>query len=212
MIKLFIVDDHNLIRMSLSNLLESMGFHVLGNAENGEDMIAKLKDLSPQVVLMDYSMPIMNGVAATQWLTENRPDIQTLALSMNSDDLAIIGMIRAGAKGYVLKDAHPNELQNAIRAVAESGFYYSEMIAGKMKDILNHTPEKAISLLDSVTEREMDFLHLSCSDYSYKEIAEKMQVSPRTVDGYRESLFLKLDVKSRVGLVIFAIRNKLLEL
>ena len=212
MIKLFIVDDHNLIRMSLSNLLESMGFHVLGNAENGEDMIDKLKDLSPQVVLMDYSMPIMNGVASTKWLTANRPDIKTLALSMNSDDLAIIGMIRAGAKGYVLKDAHPTELQNAIRAVAESGFYYSEMIAGKMKDILSDTPEKTSSLFDSITEREKEFLQLSCSDYSYKEIAEKMQVSPRTVDGYRESLFLKFDVKSRIGLVIFAIRNKFLEL
>jgi DNA-binding NarL/FixJ family response regulator len=189
-----------------------MGFHVLGNAENGEDMIDKLKDLSPQVVLMDYSMPIMNGVASTKWLTANRPDIKTLALSMNSDDLAIIGMIRAGAKGYVLKDAHPTELQNAIRAVAESGFYYSEMIAGKMKDILSDTPEKTSSLFDSITEREKEFLQLSCSDYSYKEIAEKMQVSPRTVDGYRESLFLKFDVKSRIGLVIFAIRNKFLEL
>ncbi len=205
MIKLFIVDDHNLIRMSLSNLLDSMGFQVLGNAENGEDMIAKLEGVTPQVVLMDYSMPVMNGVAATTWLTENRPDIKTLALSMNSDDLAIIGMIRAGAKGYVLKDAHPTELQEAIRAVAESGFYYSEMIAGKMKDILSYTP-------DTVTERELEFLQLSCSDYSYKEIAEKMQVSPRTVDGYRESLFLKLDVKSRIGLVIFAVRNKLFEL
>jgi DNA-binding NarL/FixJ family response regulator len=212
MIKLFIVDDHNLIRMSLSNLLDSMGFQVLGNAENGEDMIAKLEGVTPHVVLMDYSMPVMNGVAATTWLTENRPDIKTLALSMNSDDLAIIGMIRAGAKGYVLKDAHPTELQEAIRAVAESGFYYSEMIAGKMKDILSYTPEKASSLLDNVTERELEFLQLSCSDYSYKEIAEKMQVSPRTVDGYRESLFLKLDVKSRIGLVIFAVRNKLFEL
>ena len=198
--------------MSLSNLLDSMGFQVLGNAENGEDMIAKLEGVTPQVVLMDYSMPVMNGVAATTWLTENRPDIKTLALSMNSDDLAIIGMIRAGAKGYVLKDAHPTELQEAIRAVAESGFYYSEMIAGKMKDILSYTPEKASSLLDTVTERELEFLQLSCSDYSYKEIAEKMQVSPRTVDGYRESLFLKLDVKSRIGLVIFAVRNKLFEL
>jgi DNA-binding NarL/FixJ family response regulator len=212
MIKLFIVDDHNLIRMSLGNLLDSMGFEVVGNAENGQDMIARLEGATPQIVLMDYSMPVMNGVAATQWLTENRPDIKTLALSMNSDDLAIIGMIRAGAKGYVLKDAHSSELKEAIRAVAESGFYYSEMIAGKMKDILNYTPEKSSTLLDGITERELEFLHLSCSDYSYKEIAEKMQVSPRTVDGYRESLFLKLEVKSRIGLVIFAIRNKILEL
>lgn len=212
MIKLFIVDDHHLIRISLGTLLESMGFQVLGNAENGADMISKIENIDPDVILMDYSMPIMNGVAATKWLTENRPNIKTLALSMNSDDIAIINMIRAGAKGYVLKDAHPDELQNAIQAVAESGFYYSEIVAGKMKDILSFTPEKTTEEIESMTAREKEFLELCCSDLGYKEIAEKMGISPRTVDGHRESLFIKFDVKSRVGLVIYAIRNKLLDL
>lgn len=212
MIKLFIVDDHNLIRMSLCNLLESMGFEIVGNAENGEDMISKIESVTPDVVLMDYSMPVMDGAKATKWLTDNLPHIKTLALSMNSDDLAIISMIRAGAKGYVLKDAHPRELEKAIRQIAELGFYFSEMLAGKMKEILSFNPEKTKSIIDTITPRELEFLKLCCTDLGYREIAEKMGVSPRTVDGYRESLSEKLEAKSRVGLVLFVVKHKLIDL
>jgi DNA-binding NarL/FixJ family response regulator len=159
---------------------------------------------------MDISMPVMDGVQTTEWLKKNLPGIRVLALSMMDDDTSVIRMIRAGARGYVLKDVEPRELRKAIRDIAEKGYYYSELVSGKVIQSLQGNEEtKPAEQIARLTDREMEFLKLCCSELSYKQIANTMHVSPRTVDGYRDSLFEKLEAKSRVGLVLYAVKTKL---
>jgi DNA-binding NarL/FixJ family response regulator len=154
-------------------------------------------------------MPVKDGYETSSWLRENFPDIKVLALSMLDDENAIIRMIKSGARGYVLKESEPTELKDAINAVLQKGFYYSEMVTGRLVhsisgvDDESHNSQQVIQL----TDREIEFLKLACTEMTYKEIAAKMFLSPRTIDGYRDTLFLKLDIKTRTGLVIYAIKN-----
>lgn len=207
---LFIVDDHTLIRKSLINILESSGHVIVGDAENGIDMIEQLKSCSPDIVIVDCVMPLMDGIETAEWLRVNRPEIKVLALSMNSDDLTVIRMLKAGARGFILKGAKLEELQEAISEVDTNGFFYSDFISDKLPQVFQSDEKnraKKEKATDIISEREMEFLKLSCSELTYKEIADQMSVSVRTVDGYRESLFEKLNIKSRVGLVLFAIQH-----
>ena len=210
MSKLFIVDDHTLIRKSLINLLQSTGHEVVGDAENGLDMIEQLKHVEPDIAIIDCVMPLMDGHETAEWLKTHRPEIKVLALSMNSDDFTVIRMLKAGARGFVLKGAQLEELQEAIHQVDVHGFFYSDFISDKLPTVFQ-SDEKVISKkekpTDIISEREMEFLKLACSELTYKEIADQMNVSVRTVDGYRESLFEKLTIKNRVGLVLFAIQH-----
>ena len=203
-VKVALVDDHVLLRSGLRGLIES--FHnccVLFEANNGKDFIAKLhKGSLPDIVLMDINMPEMDGYETTLWITENHPAVKVLALSMSDNENAIIRMLRAGVKGYVLKDCEPFELRSAIHAVSTTGFYYTEEITGKLINLVSKK-----DLTDELTEREITFLKLVCSEFTYKEIADKMNKGVRTIDGYRDELFLKLNVRTRVGLVLYAIRN-----
>jgi len=210
MSKLFIVDDHTLIRKSLINLLQSTGHEVVGDAENGLDMIEQLKHVEPDIAIIDCVMPLMDGHETAEWLKTHRPEIKVLTLSMNSDDFTVIRMLKAGARGFVLKGAQLEELQEAIHQVDVHGFFYSDFISDKLPTVFQ-SDEKVISKkekpTDIISEREMEFLKLACSELTYKEIADQMNVSVRTVDGYRESLFEKLTIKNRVGLVLFAIQH-----
>ena len=210
MSKLFIVDDHTLIRKSLINLLQSTGHEVVGDAENGLDMIEQLKHVEPDIAIIDCVMPLMDGHETAEWLKTHRPEIKVLTLSMNSDDFTVIRMLKAGARGFVLKGAQLEELQEAIHQVDVHGFFYSDFISDKLPTVFQ-SDEKVISKkekpTDVISEREMEFLKLACSELTYKEIADQMNVSVRTVDGYRESLFEKLTIKNRVGLVLFAIQH-----
>ncbi|MEP6584245.1 MAG: response regulator transcription factor [Ginsengibacter sp.] len=206
-----LVDDHSLLRNGLASLIKSFGdYNVLFEADNGQDFINKLKSKTlPQVVLMDINMPEMDGYEACLWLKINHPQIKVLALSMYDNENAVIRMFKAGAKGYILKDCDPAELKAALNSVVTKGFYYSEMVTGKLIHTINRLDEED-SQVKSVTqlqEREINFLKLVCTELTYKEIAEKMCLSPRTIDGYRDDLFHKLDAKTRVGLVMYAIKN-----
>jgi two-component system invasion response regulator UvrY len=203
-VKVALVDDHILLRTGLSGLIESFSnCSVLFEANNGKDFIAKLKEGNlPDIVLMDINMPEMDGYETTLWITENHPAVKVLALSMSDNENAIIRMLRAGVKGYVLKDCEPSELRSAIHAVSTAGFYYTEEVTGKLVSLVSKR-----DLTDELTEREITFLKLVCSELTYKEIAEKMHKGVRTIDGYRDNLFLKLNVRTRVGLVLYAIRN-----
>jgi len=158
-------------------------------------------------------MPVMDGYTTAQWLRTHHPDIKILALSVYDDENAIIRMLHAGARGYVLKDCEPEELTSAISILAERGFYHSELVSSKLMHTLQSGNKNGTPGLHqvSLTDKEKKFLQLNCSEMTYKEIAAAMNISPRTVDGYRDALFAKLDIKSRVGLVLFAIRNKLFE-
>ena len=211
-----LIDDHVLLRNGLANLIESFGgYKVLFQADNGKQFIESLhKGIVPDIVLIDINMPIMDGHETAIWIRENNFKISVLALSMYDDENSIIKMFKAGAKGYILKDCDPSELKTALQALVTKGFYYNEMITGKLIHTIGTLDEKEIQsrMLAKLNDREIGFLKLICSEYTYKEIAEKMFVSSRTVDGYRDALFEKLEVKSRVGLVMFAIKNSVITL
>jgi DNA-binding NarL/FixJ family response regulator len=201
-----IVDDHSLFAQALENLINSFDtFKVLYHVKNGQEFIQKLKDKEnvPDLAVIDINMPVMNGVETTQWLKKNHPDVNVIALSMDDEESTIIKMLRAGAKGYLLKDISPVILKDAFVDVLEKGFYYSNCITHSILSSLHRGAETELK------EREIEFLKLACTEKTYKEIAGEMFLSPKTIDGYREALFEKLHIKSRVGLVIYAIKNKI---
>jgi DNA-binding NarL/FixJ family response regulator len=206
-IRIAIVDDHTLFRNGVASLMgEFNELQVVFDAENGLQMQYALpKHPSPDVVLMDINMPVVDGYEATAWLKKNHPDVKVLALSMFEDDQAVIKMIRAGACGYVLKESKPRELLEAIKAIRDKGVYINELVSGKLiRSVVDEEVE--------ISKKELDFLKYCCSELTYKEIADKMCVSPRTVDNYREALFLKLNLKSRTGLVLYAIQNQIFKI
>ncbi|TFF33938.1 response regulator transcription factor [Mucilaginibacter psychrotolerans] len=209
MINIAIVDDHTLFRNGVAALMKDFDeLNIVFEAGNGEQLqqIMKQKPL-PDVVLMDINMPVMDGYAATTWLRKNHPDVKVLALSMYEDDKSVIKMIQCGAGGYVLKQSGPVEVLTAIKTIFEKGVFINELVSGKLiRSVSNQQAGPWFS------KNEVEFLKLCCSELTYKEMAEKMFVSPRTIDNYRESLFAKLGLKSRTGLVLYAIQNKIIEL
>lgn len=209
MIKVILVDDHIVLRKSLAVLIGMLqGFTIIGQADNGQQFINQLDEAElPDIVLMDITMPVMDGVETTKWLKQNYPSIRVVALSMLKNDLIVIRMLKNGARGYLLKDCDPTELKQAMIEVHEKGYYYNEWLTPKKKRIgmeENLLPSKIM-----MNERELIFLRLCCTEKTYKEIADEMGVSVRTVDGYRDALFQKLQVSTRVGLVLYAIKNEL---
>ena len=204
-ISIAIVDDHTLFRNGVAALMNEFDeLKVIFEAENGEQMKHILaKNPIPQVILMDINMPVSDGYQATIWIKENYPQIKVLALSMFEDDKAVIQMIKCGASGYVLKESKPRELLEAIKTINEKGVYINDLVSGKLLRSIKYESPADFS------KKELDFLKLCCSELTYKEIAEQMFVSPRTVDNYREALFLKLNIKSRTGLVLYAIQNEI---
>lgn len=212
-IQVAVVDDHTLLRTALAKLIDSFDdYAVYFEAENGEELKKIInKKVIPEIVLLDVNMPGMNGYETAEWLYKHYPQVKVLALSMLSDDHAIIRMLKSGAKGYIMKSADPDELLLALNSVMEKNFYLSEYISGKIIGGLNRNmdvPDDPVPL----TEKEKEFLRLVCSDLSYKEIAEKMFVSQRRVDDHRDALFEKLKLRSRVGLVLYAIKNGIFEI
>ena len=206
-INIAIVDDHTLFRSGLSSLLSEFDeINVVLEATNGIDLQEKIKNyLNIQLVLMDINMPLMDGYTTTRWIKERYPKLHVLALSMFEDEKAIIGMLKAGAGGYLLKESKPTEVLAAIKAIINKGFYINELVSGRLLFSLKQADTKPI-----FSERELIFLQHCSSELTYKEIANLMNVSPRTVDNYRESLFAKLNIKSRTGLVVYGIKHQLI--
>ena len=210
MAKIVLVDDHALLRNGLAELVKTLGHEVLFECGNGKECIDRLDPkLLPDIVLLDINMPEMDGYETAQWLKQHHPDVKVLALSMYDNETSIIRMLKSGARGYILKDSEPGELKAALRALKEKGFYYSDLVSGKLMHAINKMEDENGNLKNLVplNERETDFLTYACTELTYKEIAEKMFLSPRTIDGYRDALFEKLNVKTRVGLVMYAIKN-----
>ncbi len=210
-IKIAIVDDHKLVSKAIENMISfNPKFEVVMNCFNGEDFLNQLehKKNMPEVVLMDINMPRKNGIETTAELTQKYPELKVIALTMEDNESTIISMLKAGAKGYLLKDMSPDILFDAINIVHEKGIFYTDIVTQSLLKI--KTEEKAIQEISALLkDREIEFIKLACSELTYKEIAEKMCVSPRTVDGYRDSIFAKLNVKTRVGIVLFAIKHEM---
>jgi DNA-binding NarL/FixJ family response regulator len=209
---LAIVDDHLLFGSSLEKLINTFDqFTVQFKARNGLELQEKLADQKsvPEIILLDINMPVMNGFETVKWLSENYPEIKVLALSVEDNEKVILNMIREGAKGYFLKDIHPDELREALLIVIDKGYYYSERVTSTMVNALHPNNQESTVKLK---ENELTFLRLACSEMTYKEVADVMNLSPKTIDGYRQELFNKLRIKNRVGLVIYALKNNLVEL
>lgn len=200
---IIIVDDHKLFTTSLKGLVNSLeGFLVSETFKNGAELVAHLSNSNsiPDVILLDMRMPVMDGLETMQWLKENKPEQKVLALTVDQEENTIIRMLKMGCRGYLLKDIDPEEFELALNSVVDEGYYSNRVIS----DALSSSSHKSY---EKLSQREMEFLGHACSEMTYKQIAELMHLSPKTVDGYRESLFSKLQVKSRVGLVIFAIKE-----
>jgi DNA-binding NarL/FixJ family response regulator len=216
MIYIAIVDDHTIFRRGLAALISLFpGYKVLLDAANGREFIQALKPPHyPDIVLLDVAMPVMDGYETAEWIRVNLPSTRVLALSTMDNDTAILKMIKHGARGYLLKDADTSELKLAFNDVQTKGYYYNEVMTRKvltsMQAIINTDSDAAACL--HLTEREVEFLKLACTEKTYKEIAAQMYLSERTIDGYRENMFRKLNVNSRVGLVLFAIKNGLVKI
>lgn len=210
-INIGIVDDHQLFLKSLSVLIESFPtFNIVIDALNGEGLLAKLESATtlPDILLLDVNMPVMDGARTAAAINLKYPEIKMVALSMKDDDVSVIKMIKAGCSAYLLKDIHPDELEKALNEVYTKGYYNADVSNINYRRLIIKTKEEEIVF----TDRERSFLKLACSDLTYRQIADQMHLSERTIDGYRESLFQKLNVQSRVGMVLEALRRNLVTL
>ena len=205
-----IVDDHQLFLKSLSLMLKSFEvYDVVVEALNGKELQEKILqgNIAPSIMLIDVNMPVMNGIETAKWLNANYPQIKLVALSMNDNDTVIIDMIKAGCCAYLLKETHPDELEKALLEIHAKGYYNADASNINFRRLLQSEKEAV-----QITDKEKLFLQHACSDMTYKEIAALMFLSERTIDGYRETLFGKLKVQSRVGLAMEAIRKGLVAL
>ncbi len=189
-----LVDDHTMFRKGLAVLINLFPqYKVLMDVGNGKEFIDRLQpDLLPDIVLLDIHMPVMDGYATAAWLHANHPEIKVLALSTMDSDTTIIKMIHQGARGYILKDADPNELQVAFSEILAKGYYYNELLTRKVIQSFHTSGTDNSNALPRLTDREMEFLKHACSEKNYQQIANDMFVSERTVDGYRESPLQKI--------------------
>jgi DNA-binding NarL/FixJ family response regulator len=204
-----LVDDHRLFRSGIASLIQKLpGYSIIFEASNGEELIGKIQSgLLPDIILLDINMPIMNGINTANWLRGAHPEIKVIVLSMFDDPDKVLTMLKLGIKGYLLKDAEPFEFEMALQKVSHNDVYYPDFVTKYLLDTINPAVDHS-----KLNARELEFLRLAGTELTYKEIADQMKISVRTVDGYRDQLFEKLHVKSRVGLVLYAIKNKLIDL
>ena len=209
-IKVALADDHVLLRNALAALINSFGdCRVINESNNGKELVNFLKKGSiPDVTVLDLNMPEMDGFEVARFIQKNFSQVHVLMLTMYDSELSLIRLLQAGVKGFLKKDIHPSELKFAIHSVVNAGYYYSNHTADKLANLFRSGTERKNPLQNSMlSEQELHFLKLACSDLTYKEIAQKMTLNPRSVDNLRDQLFFKLEVKSRVGLAMVAIKN-----
>lgn len=207
-----VADDHALFRKGLIGILEDFGFveHIY-EASDGLELIELLKiaDPLPEIVLLDLRMPVMDGVEATEKIKELFPGIKIIILTMQDDESFILHMIEKGINSFLLKNVEPEELERVIKTLQTREYYFNEKLSNLVVKALYSKGKKATSIYyDSLfTEREIEILRLICEELTNQEIADKLNVSKRTIDGHRTSLFEKSGAKNTAGLVIYAVKN-----
>ena len=217
-IKIAIADDEALFRAGISFILTRVkNFEIVFEAENGSDLLDKLKTApnKPDVILMDLKMPLLNGVESTKILQKEYPEIKVIAVTSYDGKSFITNMIDVGASSYLLKNTSPKVVVHTINEVFVKGFYYDGRVLKIIHENLLSAKSKRIkSDLDNnlLTKREKEILELICNQYTTNEIADKLFISPRTVEGHRNNLLLKTESKNVAGLVIYGIQKKLIEL
>ena len=212
-IRVLICDDHTLFREGLKALLQNdAGVEVVGEAENGREAIEKLKQIPTDVVLMDISMPHLNGFEATQRIVQTHRNVHILILTMYDEDDLIIRCLEAGASGYVLKDAPAEQLVYAIREARKGGKYLSPSVVNKVVSQYLQTSVRPKDTYDLLSSREREVLKMLAEGLSVKEIAYRLKLSVKTVEAHKYNLMRKLDVHDRTELVKYAIQKKLIRL
>jgi two-component system, NarL family, invasion response regulator UvrY len=206
---IFLVDDHVLLRDALAAYIDNFeGCRVVGLATDGLDLIKNINNsIQPDIVILDLNMPNMDGYSTAEWLKKNKPNIKILILTMYDSDVALIRLLQTGVRGFMKKDIMPHDLKTAIQSVADNGYYYCNTATGRLASFF-YQNEKGHAAFEKslLTATEIAFLKLASTDITYKEIAIELGMTARAIDGYRDALFEKLDVKSRVGLAIYAVK------
>ena len=213
MIKLLLADDHKIITDGISNLLDTeIDIDVVGVCENGEEVLAKIKEIETDIVLLDIDMPIMNGIDCAKEITKNYKNLKVAMLTMHEEKALIHNFIDMGVKGYFLKTIQKEELVHAIKTIAKGGEYFPSDVTKALLKKDQIKPDVTQSpLLAELSERELEIIKLVAGGLSNKEIAGKLFISPRTVDTHRTNLMKKLDIHNVAGLVRFAFQNKLVD-
>lgn len=208
-IRIALADDHCLLRNALASVINKSGnFTVIIEASNGNELISKIQEGNiPDVLLLDLSMPELDGYETARWLQANRPEIHVLMLTMYDTEPTMIRLLQAGVKGFLKKDIDITELRTAINSVMKSGYYYTNSTTGRLINLFRKSNEQSMLMRSMLTEMEMRFLRWVCTDLTYKEIAKEMHLNVRAVDNLRDNLFGKLEVKNRVGLVMYSVRH-----
>lgn len=213
-IKISLVDDHQLIREGIGNLIKTFDeFTIVSEHCNGKEFIESLTlDNTPDIVLLDINMPLMDGFETAAYIKKNCPSILILALSMLDDDATIVKMIRLGAKGYILKNTNAQELKEALHTVSKEKFFYNKQTADKAIEVARYRKPELADTNFGLTENEIQYIYYSSLEKSTKEMADLLCVSIRTLEYYRESVYEKTNTKSKVGMILFAIKHKLINI
>lgn len=217
-IKIILADDEALFRQGIAFILQrEKNFEILFEASDGAELIEYLnrnEQLLPDIILMDLKMPMLNGVEATKLIHRQYPQIRVIALTSYDSKPFIANMVQVGAASYLVKNATPKEMVFTIKEVMNKGFYYNDFVMQVVNENMIQEQKKSKTNFDDdyLTNREIEILRLICSQMSTNEIADKLFISPRTVEGHRNNLLLKTDSKNVAGLVVYAIQNKIISL
>ncbi len=214
-ITLMIAEDHHMFREGvINNISKENGIRFIGEAENGQALLDLLEENTPDIILMDIKMPEMDGITTTRVIQDKFPEVKVIALTMYDNDDSIIGMLEAGASGYLLKNSNRAEMIDAIQDVHTGKRGYDKIINSKIVELVSKrkfSPNKNQDLQE-LNATEVQIVTLLCKTYSAKEIADILKMSVRTVEGYKSRLLTKFDVKNTMALVIYAIKNRLVRI
>jgi len=214
MIRIAIADDYKIYREGLKvGLSADKNMEVILEADNGEELIKGLATQSPDVILMDLKMPLLDGMEATKYVRKNFPSIKVLVVSMYDDDKFIIHLMENGANGYLLKNTEPEEIIRSIYSVTENGYYFNDLVNKALlkKLVLKNNIKPSFNQNVELTERELEVLKLICEEKTAAEIAKEIFLSPRSVEGIRQRLIEKVGVRNSAGLVMFAVKSGLVD-
>ncbi len=214
---IFLVDDHTVVRKGLKELIEHMGdYEVIHEFANGQELVdAYPFAIQPDLIMLDLTMPVMNGEQTAQWINANKLPYPVLILTLDTSDDSIIQLFRVGVRGYLPKSCTADTLKKAIDDILSGGYYHNEFMKIALEnDITKAKESERQKVLNRLTEREMLFLQLVCDEqeYTYEQMSDILKVHRRTIDGYRESLFEKFNIKSKTGIVLFAIKYGIVNL
>ena len=211
-VRVLLADDHTLFRKGIRTLLEQMpDIEVVGEAAGGQEAVERARELVPDVILMDIKMPVISGIEATRAIVQENPHIGVILVTMFDDPESVFSGMRAGARGYVLKEAEPDELRRAIQAASRGEVLLAPLIASKLLDQFGREPKPQAAGVpyEELTQRELQVLQLAAEGLSNKEIAARLVISEKTVKNHTANIFAKLQVNDRTQAVLYALRKGL---